>query len=250
VVVYPTYSFFPRADNTTKVLEKYDMINAGINRAIELYKTSMDTSHIGFFGQSFGAGAIPSVAYRMIADKKWGLGGAFIFLSAPWYIYAISQENLQHFPDQVNCIVQVYDDDHINDQQIAVDLFTTIGITEAQKRYYTVYSDSSHGYIMHANHFVAYGVKNINGEQNLLDYYGIYKVFDALADYSFTGSATGRAIALGSGTKKQLYMGTWSNGRPVRPMTVTNQPKAFYTELQYMFSFDNKLNPRTAFIDK
>lgn len=250
LVVYPTYSFFPRADNAKKVLEKYDMIKVGIERAIELYKPFMDTAHIGFFGQSFGAGALPSVAYHMVADKKWGSGSAFMFVSAPWYLYAITQENLQHFPDQVNCIVQVYNDDHVNDHEMAVDLFNSIGIPPERKKFYTVYSDSSNDYIMHANHFVAYGIKNINGEQNLLDYYGVYKLFDALADYSFTGNTAGRAIALGPGTKEQLYMGTWSDGRPVQPMTVTDQPKAYYTELQYMYSFDNRLNPRTAFNKK
>jgi dienelactone hydrolase len=244
--VYPTYSFFPRADNAKDVLAKYDMINAGIEQAIDLYKPYMDTAHIGFFGQSFGAGALPSVAYRLVADKKWGNGGAFMFVSAPWYVYAISQENLQHFPGNVNLLVQVYNEDHVDDHEMAVDLFNAIGIPAERKKFYTVYSDSSNGYVMHANHFVAYGVKNINGEQNLLDYYGVYKLFDAIADYSFTGNTAGRAIALGGGTKKQLYMGTWSDGRPARPMTVTNDPKAYYTELQYMYSFDNKLNPRTA----
>lgn len=250
LVVYPTYTFFPRADNTKTVLEKYDMINAGIDRAIALDKSYMDTAHIGFFGQSFGAGALPSAAYRMVAEKKWGSGGAFLFASAPWYVYAITRENLKHFPDQVNCVVQIYNEDHINDHEIAVDLFDSIGIPPQRKKFYTVYSDSSNGYVMHANHFVAYGVKNINGEQNLLDYFGVYKLFDALADYSFTGNTAGRAIALGSGTKEQLYMGTWSDGRQVKSMTVTNQPKAYYTEMQYMYSFDNKLNPSRIFYNK
>ena len=246
MVVYPTYPFSPRADNAKNVLDKYGMINAGIDRAIELYKSYMDTTRIGFFGQSFGAGALPSVTYRLVADKKWGSNGAFMFVSAPWYLYAITQENLQHFPSQVNCIVQVYNDDHINDHEMAVDLFNSISIPPQRKKFYTLYSDSSQGYIMHANHFVAYGVKNINGEQNLLDYYGVYKLVDALADYSFTGNTRGHAIALGSGTKEQLYMGTWSDGRPVKSMTVTNQPKAYFSEMEYMFSFDNKLNPRTT----
>jgi hypothetical protein len=133
---------------------------------------------------------------------------------------------------------------------MAVDLFNSIGIPPPRKKFYTLYSDSSQGYFMHANHFVAYGIKNINGEQNLLDYYGVYKLFDALADYTFTGNASGRAVALDSGTRDQLYMGTWSDGRPVKPMTVTSQPKAYYTELQYMYSFDNKLNPRAGFNKK
>lgn len=243
IVIYPTYSFFPRPDNTKNILAKYDEINAGIKQAVQRYKKDIDTTRIGFFGQSFGASAIPSVAYRLITEKHWGTTGAFMFLSAPWYVYGLPQQNLHQFPAHVNLIIQVYNDDIVNDHEIAVDLFNSIGIPQIRKKYYTVYSDSSNGYVMHANHFTAYGVGNVNGEQNLLDYYGIYKLFDALATYSFTGCKSGREMSLDIGTTQQLYMGTWSNGRSVVPMAVTDNPRAYNPESQYMYTFNNPLNP-------
>lgn len=48
-----------------------------------------------------------------------------------------------------------------------------------------------------------------------LDYYGSWKLFDALRDAAFEGK--NREIALGGGAA-QLNMGTWSDGTPVKPL--------------------------------
>lgn len=48
-----------------------------------------------------------------------------------------------------------------------------------------------------------------------LDYYGTWKLLDALMDTAFHGK--NRDIALGGGAG-QLYMGTWSDGTPVKPL--------------------------------
>lgn len=49
---------------------------------------------------------------------------------------------------------------------------------------------------------------------NALDYYGYWKWCDALIDAAFRG--TNREYALGA-TTQQLFLGTWSDGRPVTP---------------------------------
>ena len=139
--------------------------------------------------------------------------------------------------------MQVYDDDHINDHQIAVNLFNSFGIPLERKRYFTVFSDSSGGYIMTANHFVPYGIKNINGQQYFLDYYGIYKLIDAAADYTFHNNEAGRSVIFVNDTNKQLFMGEWPSGRPLKSMEVTTAPEARHSELIYMYAADNQLNP-------
>ncbi|OPZ57207.1 MAG: hypothetical protein BWY87_01673 [Deltaproteobacteria bacterium ADurb.Bin510] len=50
-----------------------------------------------------------------------------------------------------------------------------------------------------------------------LDYYCFWKLFDALCDAAFYGLS--REYALGD-TPEQRFMGLWSDGRPVRPLTV------------------------------
>lgn len=56
---------------------------------------------------------------------------------------------------------------------------------------------------------------------NALDYYGTWKLLDALTDAAFTGK--NREYALGN-TPQQRFMGVWSDGVPVKELKVTNKP--------------------------
>ena len=58
---------------------------------------------------------------------------------------------------------------------------------------------------------------------NALDYYGTWKLFDALTDAAFYGK--NREYALGN-TPEQRYMGTWSDGTPVKELIVTDDPQS------------------------
>ncbi|MEO7727966.1 MAG: alpha/beta hydrolase fold domain-containing protein [Burkholderiales bacterium] len=54
-----------------------------------------------------------------------------------------------------------------------------------------------------------------------LDFFGYWKLFDALTDAAFYGK--NREFALGN-TPQQRFMGLWSDGRPVREMAVFDLP--------------------------
>jgi len=54
-----------------------------------------------------------------------------------------------------------------------------------------------------------------------LDYYGLWKLFDALCDAAFY--AKNREFALGN-TPQQRFMGKWSDGVPVKELFVTDKP--------------------------
>jgi pimeloyl-ACP methyl ester carboxylesterase len=56
---------------------------------------------------------------------------------------------------------------------------------------------------------------------NALDYYGTWKLFDALCDAAFNGK--NREYALGN-TPQQRFMGFWSDGVPVKELKVTDKP--------------------------
>ena len=56
---------------------------------------------------------------------------------------------------------------------------------------------------------------------NALDYYGTWKLFDALCDAAFYGK--NREYALGN-TREQRFMGLWSDGVPVKELKVTDNP--------------------------
>jgi len=56
---------------------------------------------------------------------------------------------------------------------------------------------------------------------NAMDYYSTWKLFDALIDYAFYG--TNEEYCLGN-TPEQRFMGLWSDGTPVKELTVTDTP--------------------------
>jgi hypothetical protein len=56
---------------------------------------------------------------------------------------------------------------------------------------------------------------------NALDYYGPWKLFDGLTDAAFFGK--NREYALGN-TPQQRFMGTWSDGVPVKELIVKDKP--------------------------
>ena len=56
---------------------------------------------------------------------------------------------------------------------------------------------------------------------NALDWYGYWKFLDALCDAAFTGK--NREYALGN-TPQQRFMGTWSDGVPVKAPEVGCPP--------------------------
>ena len=56
---------------------------------------------------------------------------------------------------------------------------------------------------------------------NALDFYGTWKLFDALSDAAFHDK--NREYALGN-TREQRFMGVWSDGVPVKELKVTDSP--------------------------
>ncbi len=64
-------------------------------------------------------------------------------------------------------------------------------------------------------------IKDTANSVNALDYYGLWKLFDALCDAAFYGK--NRVYALGN-TPAQRFMGKWSDGTPVKELIVTDNP--------------------------
>lgn len=59
------------------------------------------------------------------------------------------------------------------------------------------------------------------GAPDALDFYGTWKLFDGLTDAAFYGR--NRSFALGQ-TPEQRFMGTWSDGTPVKELIATDTP--------------------------
>jgi hypothetical protein len=178
---------------------------------------------VGFLGHSFGAGAIPAMAWKGLVEEGWGTEGAFLFIMAPWYSHDIGDAQLEIFPEYVNMIIQVYNEDNINDHRMAIDIFTNIAIPDSRKAYYNVVEGR-----FPAKHSVASDRQN-----NKLDCLAVRRPLDALIDYSFeiTDPYEGKNYALdGQGEHFQH--------------TVTKNPTVVADESKYRWQWSLFLNPR------
>ncbi len=231
---------------------RYLQMGAGFKKAFADYPAQLDSSRIGVVGHSLGGGAVPALTYQGIVDEGWGSNAAFMFAMAPWYSYEISQQQLETFPDHVKMIMQIYDDDRVNDHRMAIDIFENINIADSEKDFITVYSDTNDGMTQSADHFTPNG----GGPSGLtdfdgLDFYGIHRQLDALADYTFNGSLDGKNVALGNGSAEQIFMGNWPDGTPHTPLSVTDNPVPQYAESEFAFRWSTpilKTNPRFGLV--
>lgn len=243
-VVYTPYPIVPPPTTKTLIESKYKILWKGIEESVSKYGSLMDLSRIGFVGHSFGAGAIPSLAYKAVQDKDLGESGIFLYMMAPWYSYGITQEQLNNYPKNTKLVMEVFSDDTTNDHRMAKDIFENISIPNSEKDFITLFTSSNKGKRLNATHGTPLGGEyNIN-TTNELDIYGIFKIFDGLADYSFNGSLEGKNVSLGNSSKEQLFMGNWQDGTPIKNLSSTDTPILIRPQAFYDYKWDSGLNPR------
>lgn len=218
-VVYSPYPIL-----RASVSERYEIMWNGFEEAAERYASKFNLQKVGFLGHSFGAGAVPAMAWKGLVEKGWGTQGAFMFMMAPWYSYEMTDSQLENFPQQATIIMQVYNEDDMCDHRMAIDIFQNIAITDSRKAYYNVVEGR-----FNADHSVPSDRQN-----NDLDYLAIRMPMDALIDCTFevADPNEGEDYALkGQGEHFQH--------------TVTKNPSPVADESKYKFSWSSPSNPRT-----
>ncbi|MDX2044534.1 MAG: hypothetical protein SF097_25210 [Acidobacteriota bacterium] len=194
--------------------KRYNTIWAGFEEAIKRFGSSFDLTRIGFAGHSYGAAALPAMMQRGVVGKGWGKNGAFVYSMAPWYVFQFGAKEYVNWPQHVKLLVQVYEDDGVCDHRLAKEIYDRTNLPASEKEFVMLRSERRFNYTLDAEH----GTPSTGSDENALDYYGVYRVFDALADYAFNSSAAGKQIALGNGSAEQRFMGKWPDGQPVREM--------------------------------
>lgn len=235
-VVFVPYKSFGVTDT-----ERYLTLFDGFNKSARNLTSIIDTSRVGFMGHSYGAGALPILSYREFTENNWGTNGKFLVLSAPWYSYELGSSVLSNYPTDCNMQVILYDNDSINDHRMGMDIFNNIAINDSIKDCITVYSDTVSGYIYQADHYLTAQYSS-NSEFDALDYYVTFRLFDAIADFTFTGNPTAKEIALGNGSPSQIDMGT-----QLSPLSVTDTPVPTHLQSQYLFPCDTTINERQSY---
>ncbi|MCD0490087.1 alpha/beta hydrolase [Pedobacter sp. MC2016-14] len=233
--------FVPYPTTDISIDHRYLTLWTGFTKAATDYPNIIDTKKVGFMGHSFGGGASIGLAYKAFTEKGWGQDGRLLFTMAPWYSYQISPAQLLNFPSNTKMVVQVYDEDKFNDHRLAIDIFKNIGIANAEKDFYYLKSSTVANYRYGTDH----NLPNSRSAYDAYDYYGVYRILDALMDYSFNGNEAGKNIALGNGSTAQVTMPGYKN-ELMAPLEVTDNPSPKYTQSKYLFPCSSQENPRIA----
>jgi len=237
-----TVVFSPYPTLNSSIDGRYDVMWAGIRAAVKKYPNLIDSTKVGFVGHSFGGGAAVALSHKAFVEKGWGENGRFIFTLAPWYAYQITNEQLKDFPANTKLISQVYDDDDVNDHRMAIDIFKNMNIPASEKDFILVKKSVVEGYTYTAEHNLPSSLKAYDA----YDYYCLYRLLDALMDYSFNKSAAGKNVALGNGSAEQITLPS-CNGKALTPLEVTDNPVPKYDQDKYEFRCSGLMNPRSAY---
>ncbi|SKC65835.1 alpha/beta hydrolase family protein [Ohtaekwangia koreensis] len=236
--------FAPYPTTGVTVDERYNTLWESFKKAATDYPDIIDKTKVGFMGHSFGGGASFGLAYKGFVEEGWGANGRFIFAMAQWYSFQITQAQLESFPANTKLITQVYDDDVTNDHRMAIDMFKNINIAASEKDFILIRKSTLPTYTYIADHVLP----NTKDAYDAYDYYGIYRLLDALIDYSFNNNAAGKKVALGNGSAEQVTMPSY-DGQALAPLEVTDNPVPQYLQTRYDFRCDSDTNLRGAYCE-
>ena len=121
-------------------------------------------------------------------------------------------------------VIVTGDQDNVACKQDAINIFTsTTQVPAAQKNYLFYNSDTTGTPNQVGDHYFpnTYGFKDTAAIDNR-DFYVTYKLSVAAAQCLTNGNSC--STFLGNGSGDQLYMGTWTNGTPIAPMTYYSDP--------------------------
>ncbi|WP_113638454.1 alpha/beta hydrolase [Nubsella zeaxanthinifaciens] len=231
--------FAPYPTTGVDIDSRYNTLWQSFKKAVTDYPQLIDTKKVGFVGHSFGGGASFGLASKAFNEEGWGQNGRFIFAMAQWYSYWLSDTQLKSFPANTKLITQVYDDDDTNDHRMAIDIFKNCNIANAEKDFVLVKSASISGYNYVADHVLPSTRTGIDA----YDYYAVYRLLDAMIDYSFNGNAAAKDVCLGNGSAAQTTMPSYK-GVALPSLVVTDNPSPAYSQSKYLFKCASLDNPR------
>ena len=133
----------------------------------------------------------------------------------------IPYEDLTKIPKYTLLLIVVADRDSTVGKVEGKRIFKdTPQIPTSSKNFIVMVSDVHGDPDLIANHSAPVAIEDKNGKfyyVDALDYYGFWKLFDALCDAAFYNK--NREYALGN-TPQQRFMGKWSDGTPVKELKV------------------------------
>ncbi len=169
----------------------------------------IDTTRIGFFGHSLGAGDIFWLGHKFYVDHGYGSNAKFLFSVAGWVGFNMTEAYLANYPSDCKLRVEIWEEDDHNPNanppgntspRIQYYLFHQINIPDSEKNYVKVLGgadvdDNGTPYHYSTDHHLV-----TMDQYNALDFYAIFRPLDAMMDWVFNGVTAAKALALGTDT--------------------------------------------------
>lgn len=144
---------------------------------------------------------------QQVVSRRWGSAGLWMFSLAPFQGIGTGPVTL---PAHTRAIIEAYDQDTLVNRAVGVDLYHRLALPASQKDHVTVRSSGNGGAT--AQHT---SPNSVISPDDAIKFYGIYRVRDLLEGCAFEARDCGADLS---------YMGAWTDGTPVLPSVVTDNP--------------------------
>jgi Cutinase len=219
IVVYPRYQL------GFIIGVRYATSNAiqAVKKAITILQNGNhvrpDLDKFAIVGHSLGGGITAEMA---VLAKENGLPLPKVVMPVQPFIRNDSMmKNFHDIPATTLLLVVVGENDTIAGNFSGKLIFSTSDqIPFNQKDFIIQRTDRYGSPALVADHLAPVCIPN-SSSVDAMDYYSTWKLFDALTDYAFYG--TNHEFCLDN-TPEQRFMGYWSDGTPVKELTVTDTP--------------------------
>lgn len=184
-----------------------------------------DTTRFALFGHSLGGTLAADMAAQWqtlgLPEPRALFGvtpGSFSAATGREVRNDVTIADFGQIPATMLLVVMVGEDDDRVGTVMADRIFEDAAAVPRANRSYLVAHSDAHGEPpLAADHKFCLGRVRRPWRLNALDYYGVWKIGDALLDAAFTGM--NRKYCLGD-TPQVRYLGRWPDGTPVRALTV------------------------------
>ncbi|MEW6378985.1 MAG: alpha/beta hydrolase [bacterium] len=224
IVIFPAYqSYFSKPkDFTSNTIRS-------VQNSLEILKAKNhvrpDLGKFAVVGHSTG-GIIAVNLAALAVQSGLPVPGAIMSIEPGW-TSTVPLEDLSAISADTLVLLMVGDQDFVSGDRAAKEIFYRIPQIPLEKKDYIIMvSDYRGSPPLKADHFTPAcsaadtGLRSAAGP-NALDYYCLWKLFDALTDAAFYQKNW--EYALGN-TPQQRFMGVWSDGLPVKELIVTDNP--------------------------
>jgi hypothetical protein len=211
VVVYPRYAF---EDPMTGVVAA---VKSALTELAAGSHPPTDSTRLVAVGHSFGG--VLTVQYAAIAADRGLPVPLALMPTTPVCGFCPQIGDASSVPAATRLLVVVAEDDG---HELSREFWDELAHIPADRKDWVVVRTDRHGDPpLVADHGMP--ATDVFGAVDSLDWYGTWKLFDALVACSLDGNWCESALG---NTPEQRFMGTWSDGTPVVELDVTDDPGA------------------------